>query len=281
VEFLKKLGVKIHYSVVIGRTIEVDELLASGFGAVYIAVGAGLPMFMKIPGENLNGVFSANEFLTRVNLMRAYDFPDVDTPVFNGKNVAVIGGGNVAMDCARTSLRLGAKRVSIIYRRSRSEMPARHEEIVRAEEEGIIFFFLTNPIRYIADERFYVRAMECVRMELGQPDAGGRRSVKPIPDSEQVIDFDTIIVAIGAGANPIIAQTTPDLKTNRWGYYVADEATGLTSKPKVYAGGDIVTGSATVISAMGAGRAAARAIHEQLVGKPKNEKPVEPEQTSK
>jgi len=265
VEFLQRLGVKLHTSMVIGRTVEVDELLKSGFEAVYLAVGAGLPMFMKIPGENLNGVFSANEFLTRVNLMKAYDFPDVDTPVWVGKNVAVIGGGNVAMDCARTALRLGAKRVSVIYRRSRSEMPARHEEIVRAEEEGIIFFFLTNPIRYLSDDKFWVRGMECVRMELGQPDPSGRRSVKPIPDSEQIIDFDTIIVAIGAGANPIIASTTPDLKTNRWGYYIADEESGLTSKPRVYAGGDIVTGSATVISAMGAGRRSARAIHRMLM----------------
>jgi len=266
VEFLKHLGVKIYMSVVVGRTMGVDELLNSGFEAVYLAVGAGLPMFMKLSGENLNGVFSANEFLTRVNLMKAYAFPEVDTPVYVGKNVAVLGGGNVAMDCARTALRLGAKRVTVVYRRSRNEMPARQEEIVRAEEEGIIFFFLTNPLRYLSDEKSWVRAMECVRMELGTPDASGRRRVTPIPDSEQIIDFDTIIVAIGAGANPIVAATTPGLKVNRWGYFIADPEIGLTSKPRVYAGGDIVTGSATVISAMGAGRRSAQAIHKMLTG---------------
>ena len=268
VEYVRSLGVKIYTDFIVGQTFSVDELLANGFQAVYLALGAGLPMFMQLQGENLNGIYSANEFLTRVNLMRAWEFPQADTPVYVGKNVAVIGGGNVAMDCARTALRLGAKRVTVVYRRSRSEMPARHEEIIRAEEEGIIFYYLTNPIRYLADDKHWVRAMECLRMELTQPDASGRRSVVPIEGSEQTIDFDSVIVAIGTRANPIVALTTPDLKVNKWGYYIVDEATGQTSKPGVFAGGDIVTGSATVISAMGAGRKAARAIHRMLTGDP-------------
>ncbi len=264
VDFVQSLGVKIYTNFIVGRTMAVDELLDNCFDAVYIAVGAGLPMFMNIPGENLNGVYSANEFLTRANLMKAYRFPDSDTPIYVGRNVAVIGGGNVAMDCARTALRLGARRVTVVYRRSRMEMPARHEEIIRAEEEGIIFNFLTQPLSYIPDDKHWVRAMKCVRMELLQTDESGRRAVAPIEGSEQVVDFDTVIVAIGAKANPVVAATTPDLQVNRWGYYVVDEETGLTSKPRVYAGGDIVTGSATVISAMGAGRRAAQAIHEML-----------------
>jgi len=266
VDYVRSLGVKIYTDFIVGQTFTVDELLANGFQAVYLALGAGLPMFMQLQGENLNGIYSANEFLTRVNLMRAWEFPSADTPVYVGKNVAVIGGGNVAMDCARTALRLGAKRVTVVYRRSRAEMPARHEEIIRAEEEGIIFYYLTNPIRYLADDKHWVRAMECLRMELTQPDASGRRSVVPIEGSEQTIDFDSVIVAIGTRANPIVALTTPDLKVNKWGYYIVDEATGQTSKPGVFAGGDIVTGSATVISAMGAGRKAARAIHRLLTG---------------
>jgi len=266
VDYVRSLGVKYYTFFFVGQTFTVDELLANGFQAVYLALGAGLPMFMQLQGENLNGIYSANEFLTRVNLMRAWEFPSADTPVYVGKNVAVIGGGNVAMDCARTALRLGAKRVTVVYRRSRAEMPARHEEIIRAEEEGIIFYYLTNPIRYLADDKHWVRAMECLRMELTQPDASGRRSVVPIEGSEQTIDFDSVIVAIGTRANPIVALTTPDLKVNKWGYYIVDEATGQTSKPGVFAGGDIVTGSATVISAMGAGRKAARAIHRLLTG---------------
>ena len=266
VEYLKKLGVKVVTDFIVGKTMTVDELLESGFDAVYLAVGAGLPMFMNLPGENLNGIYSANEFLTRVNLMKAYKFPEHDTPVYVGKNVAVIGGGNVAMDCARTALRLGARRVTVVYRRSRREMPARHDEIIRAEEEGIIFFFLTQPIRYIGDDKHWVKAMECVRMELKDMDASGRRAVVPIEGSEQIIEFDTVIVAIGSRANPIVSQTTPDLELNKRGYYVIDPKTGQTSKPRVFAGGDIVTGSATVISAMGAGRVAARAIHKMLTG---------------
>ncbi|MBP7865621.1 MAG: NADPH-dependent glutamate synthase [Acidobacteria bacterium] len=266
VEYLRRLGVKIHVDYIIGKVLEVRELLDMGFEAVFLGVGAGLPMFMNIPGENLNGVYSANEFLTRSNLMQAFRFPDADTPIYVGKNVAVVGGGNVAMDCARTALRLGAKRVTVVYRRSRTELPARHDEIIRAEEEGIIFNFLTNPIRYLANEQSWVRAMECVRMELTEEDASGRRAVIPIEGSEQVWEFDTVIVAIGAGANPIVASTMPDLKVNRRGYYEVNPETMETSKPRVYAGGDIVTGSATVISAMGAGRVAARAIHRQLTG---------------
>jgi glutamate synthase (NADPH/NADH) small chain len=266
VDYVRSLGVKIYTSFIVGQLMTIDELLKNGFDAVYIAVGAGLPMFMGLPGENLNGIYSANEFLTRVNLMRAYEFPDADTPAYVGKNVAVIGGGNVAMDCARTALRMGAKRVTVVYRRSRTEMPARHEEIIRAEEEGIIFFFLTQPIRYLADDKYWVRAMECVRMELLPQDDAGRRNVRPIEDSEQIIEYDTVIVAIGTRANPIVAMTTPDLQVNAKGYYIIDPETGQTSKPGVFAGGDIVTGSATVISAMGAGRRAARAIHRQLTG---------------
>ncbi len=266
VKYLETLGVKFYYDFIVGKAMTVDELFAAGFEAIFLGVGAGLPLFMNIPGENLCGILSANEFLTRVNLMKAYQFPDADTPVYVGKNVAVIGGGNVAMDCARTSLRLGAKRVTIVYRRSRREMPARHDEVIRAEEEGIIFHYLTNPIRYLSNDQNWVRAMECIRMELGAPDASGRRNVTPIEGSEQIIDFDTVIVAIGNGANPIVASTTPDLAVNKKGYYVADPETGLTSKLMVYAGGDIVTGSATVISAMGAGRRAARDIHQVFTG---------------
>ena len=266
VEYLKSLGVKIFTDMIIGKIFTVDELFERGFEAVYLGVGAGLPVFMGIPGENLNGVLSANEFLTRVNLMKGYEFPDADTPVYVGNQVAVIGGGNVAMDCARTSLRLGAKRVTVLYRRSRREMPARLDEVIRAEEEGIIFHYLTNPIRYLANEQNWVKGIECIRMELTEPDASGRRNVVPIDGSEQILDFDTVLVAVGAGANPVLSSTTPDLKLNSKGYYIADPVTGLTSKPRVYAGGDIVTGSATVISAMGAGRCSAQAIHKMLMG---------------
>ncbi len=266
VEYLKSLGVKIFTDMIIGKIFTVDELFERGFEAVYLGVGAGLPVFMGIPGENLNGILSANEFLTRVNLMKGYEFPDADTPVYVGNQVAVIGGGNVAMDCARTSLRLGAKQVTVLYRRSRREMPARLDEVIRAEEEGIIFHYLTNPIRYLANEQNWVKGIECIRMELTEPDNSGRRNVVPIAGSEQILDFDTVLVAVGAGANPVLSSTTPDLKLNSKGYYIADPATGLTSKPRVYAGGDIVTGSATVISAMGAGRCSAQAIHKMLMG---------------
>ncbi|MCU0581076.1 MAG: FAD-dependent oxidoreductase, partial [Syntrophales bacterium] len=266
VEYLKSLGVKIFTDMIIGKIFTVDELFERGFEAVYLGVGAGLPVFMGIPGENLNGILSANEFLTRVNLMKGYEFPDADTPVYVGNQVAVIGGGNVAMDCARTSLRLGAKQVTVLYRRSRREMPARLDEVIRAEEEGIIFHYLTNPIRYLANEQNWVKGIECIRMELTEPDNSGRRNVVPIAGSEQILDFDTVLVAVGAGANPVLSSTTPDLKLNSKGYYIADPVTGLTSKPRVYAGGDIVTGSATVISAMGAGRCSAQAIHKMLMG---------------
>lgn len=267
VDYLKRLGVKIETDVVVGKTVTVDELLGEeGYHAVFLGVGAGLPVFMNIPGENLCGIYSANEYLTRSNLMKAYLFPEYDTPIAVGKNVVVLGAGNVAMDAARTALRLGAETVRIVYRRSRQEMPARAEEIHHAEEEGIIFELLTNPVRFIGDERGWVKAMECVRMELGEPDASGRRRPIPIPGSEFILETDMAIVAIGTMANPLIPSTTPGLETNRWGYIVTDD-TGRTSKEGVWAGGDIVTGAATVILAMGAGRKAAKAIHEYLMSK--------------
>jgi glutamate synthase (NADPH/NADH) small chain len=267
VNYLKRLGVRIETDVVVGKTVTVDELLEEeGYHAVFLGVGAGLPVFMNIPGENLCGIYSANEYLTRSNLMKAYLFPEYDTPIAVGKNVVVLGAGNVAMDAARTALRLGAETVRIVYRRSRQEMPARAEEIHHAEEEGIIFELLTNPVRFIGDERGWVKAMECVRMELGEPDSSGRRRPIPIPGSEFILETDMAIVAIGTMANPLIPSTTPGLETNRWGYIVTDE-TGRTSKEGVWAGGDIVTGAATVILAMGAGRKAAKAIHEYLMSK--------------
>ncbi|MGQ9655841.1 MAG: NADPH-dependent glutamate synthase, partial [Thermodesulfobacteriota bacterium] len=262
--YLKSLGVRIETDVVVGKTVTVDELLQEeGFHAVFLGLGAGLPVFMGIPGENLCGIYSANEYLTRSNLMKAYLFPDYDTPIAVGKNVVVLGAGNVAMDSARTALRLGADTVRIVYRRSRQEMPARAEEIHHAEEEGIIFELLTNPVRFLGDDRGWVRAMECVRMELGEPDASGRRRPVPIQGSEFIVETDMVIVAIGTSANPLVPSTTPGLETNRWGYIVADD-TGRTRKERVWAGGDIVTGSATVILAMGAGRKAASAIHRFL-----------------
>jgi glutamate synthase (NADPH/NADH) small chain len=236
-----------------------------GFAAVFIGVGAGLPMFLSLPGEELNGVYSANEYLTRSNLMKAYLFPEKDTPIARGKNVCVIGGGNVAMDAARTAVRLGAENVKIVYRRSRAELPARAEEIHHAEEEGIDFLFLTNPKRYIGDEQGKVRAMICDRMELGEPDASGRRRPVMIPDSEFELETDCVIVAAGALANPLLTKNTPGLDLNKWDYIVADES-GQTSRSNVWAGGDIVTGSATVILAMGAGRVAAQDIHQKLSG---------------
>ncbi len=264
VDYLEKLGVKIETNAVIGRIATIDDLFAEGHDAVYIAVGAGAPVFMNIPGENLSGIYSANEYLTRSNLMKAYLFPDYDTPIVRGKNVAVIGGGNVAMDSVRTALRLGAQNAYIIYRRTDVEMPARKEEVHHAREEGVQFRLLTNPVAYIGDEKGWVTGMKCIRMELGEPDASGRRSPVPIKDSEFVIDVDTVVVAVGTMANPIVPATTPGLETNRRGYIVTKGESGETTRQGVYAGGDIVTGSATVILAMGAGKQAARAIHEYL-----------------
>ncbi len=265
---VEKLGVKIETNTVVGRAISLDELMEEeGFSAVFVGSGAGLPNFQKIPGENLNGVYSANEFLTRINLMKAYSFPNADTPVRVGKNVAVIGGGNVAMDAARCAKRLGAENVYIVYRRSEVEMPARIEEVHHAKEEGIIFKILCNPTRINGNENGNVVSMECVEMELGEPDASGRRRPVAKAGSEFVLDVETVVVAIGNSPNPLIKDTTPGLATQKWGGIVADEETGATSKPGVYAGGDAVTGAATVILAMGAGKKAAAAIHEQLKNK--------------
>jgi len=264
VEYLVKLGVDIKLNYIIGKTITVDELLnEEGFSAVFIGVGAGLPMFLNIPGEDLGGVYSANEYLTRCNLMKAYRFPEYDTPIAKGKNVCVIGGGNVAMDSARSALRLGADSVKIVYRRSRSELPARAEEVHHAEEEGIEFLFLTNPKEYLGDSQGRVRAMICDRMELGEPDASGRRRPVKIPNSDFEIETDCVIVAAGSLANPLLTANTGGMELNKWGYIVSDEA-GRTTKPRVWAGGDIVTGSATVILAMGAGRLAANDMHSFL-----------------
>jgi glutamate synthase (NADPH/NADH) small chain len=269
VESLRKLGVDFQTNAVIGLTDTVDELLNNGYDAAFIAVGAGLPYFMNIPGENLIGVYSSNEFLTRVNLMKAYKFPDYDTPVYNcrDKNIVVFGGGNTAMDAVRTSKRLGAKNASIIYRRSEVEMPARIEEVHHAKEEGIEFVILTAPLEFIGDENGWLKAVKLQKMELGEPDASGRRRPVPIPGSEYIMDIDMAIVAIGNGSNPIIQKTTPDLAYNKRGNIVAEESTMKTSKKGVFAGGDIVTGGATVILAMGAGRTAAAAIDGYLKDK--------------
>jgi glutamate synthase (NADPH/NADH) small chain len=261
--YLERLGVKILVNQVIGRVDTVDELLEE-YDAVFLGVGAGLPVFLNIPGENLIGIYSANEYLTRANLMKAYAFPEYDTPLVKGKNVATFGAGNVAMDSARTALRMGADRSIIIYRRSRTEMPARGAEIHHAEEEGIEFMLLTAPLQFMADDQGRVRAVECLQMELGEPDASGRRRPVPIPGSEFIVDIDLAVISIGAGANPLLTRTTPGLSLNKWGYIVADPKTGKTMKPRVWAGGDIVTGSATVILAMGAGRLASNSIHDFL-----------------
>lgn len=263
-DYIGKLGADIKVSYVIGKAKTVDRLLQEGYDAVFIGTGAGLPYFLNIPGENLNGVYSANEFLTRVNLMKAYLFPEYNTPIRLGRKIAVIGGGNVAMDSARTSLRLGAEKVYLVYRRSREEMPAREEEIENAFEEGIEPRLLTNPIRILGDDKGWVKGLECVRMELTEPDDSGRRRPVPIADSEHVIDVDMVVVAIGQGPNPLLTSTTPDLELTKWGNIVADEETGRTSKKGVFAGGDIVTGAATVILAMGAGKKAARSIDQYL-----------------
>ena len=266
VAYVASLGVKIQLDSVVGKIVTLDELLRDGFHAIFLGTGAGAPIFMNIPGENLNGIYSANEFLTRVNLMKAYLFPEYDTPVAVGRRVAVIGGGNVAMDSARCALRLGADEVYIVYRRSEVEMPARREEIENAKEEGIQFKLLTNPKRYIGNESGWVVGMECNEIRLGEPDESGRRRPIVKEGSEFILDVDMVIAALGTRPNPLIAQTTPDLKTTKRGTVIADEATGRTTKDKVWAGGDIVTGAATVISAMGAGRRAARDINEYLTG---------------
>ncbi len=264
VNYVASLGVEIVLDSVIGKIDTVDELLSNGYDAIFLGTGAGLPMFMNLPGENLNGISSANEFLTRVNLMKAYDFPGYDTPVQPARNVAVIGGGNVAMDAARCALRLGAHNVSIIYRRSEAEMPARREEVENAHEEGVNFKLLTNPKQFVGNDQNWVTAMECYQMELGEPDESGRRRPIVIPGSEFIMDVDMVIVALGTRPNPLIAQTTQGLETTRWGTVVADETTGKTIKDRVWAGGDIVTGAATVISAMGAGKRAAADIDQFL-----------------
>ena len=261
---VRKLGVKIETDVVVGRTVTVDSLLdKEGFSAVFIGSGAGLPRFMNIPGENLNGVFSANEFLTRNNLMKAYRH-DYLTPVYTGRKVVVVGGGNVAMDAARTALRLGAE-TTIVYRRTENELPARREEVHHAKEEGIEFRMLTNPVEILGDEKGWVRGIRCIRMELGEPDESGRRSPVPVPGSEFEIETDSVIMALGTSPNPLIARTTSGLETNRRGCIVADD-NGVTSRPGVFAGGDAVTGAATVILAMGAGRKAAAAIDSYIRG---------------
>lgn len=264
IKALKDLGVKIVVNAVIGRTFTIKELMEEeGFDAVYVGTGAGLPYFMQIDGENLNGVYSANEFLTRVNLMKAYQFPKVATPVYAGKKAAIVGAGNVAMDAARTAKRLGAEHVYIVYRRGEDEMPARKEEIHHAKEEGIELRLLNNPVRILGDEKGWVNGLECIKMELGEPDASGRRSPVEVKGSEYVLDVDMVVMAIGQGPNPLIKQTTPELEVNKRGNIVANEV-GATSIPGVFAGGDIVTGAATVISAMGAGKRAAAAIDEYL-----------------
>ena len=266
IDNVRKLGVKIECNVVIGKSVTIDQLMEEeGFEAVFIGSGAGLPKFMGIPGENAVGVFSANEFLTRNNLMKAF-LDDYDTPIFRGTKVAVVGGGNVAMDAARTALRLGAT-TYIVYRRSEAELPARVEEVHHAKEEGIIFHLLTNPTEILEDEKGWVKGMKCVRMELGEPDASGRRRPVVIPDSEFTLDVDTVIMALGTSPNPLISSTTEGLEINKWKCIVAEETNGQTSKNGVFAGGDAVTGAATVILAMEAGKAGAKGIHEYLSNK--------------
>ncbi len=267
IDAVREEGVTILTNMIVGKTITIDEVIEEGFEAVFVGSGAGLPAFMKIPGENLNGVYSANEFLTRINLMKAYLFPDCDTPVKVGNAVAVVGGGNVAMDAARSAKRLGAEKVYIIYRRSEAEMPARAEEVHHAREEGIIMKLLTNPTQILGDEKGWVNGIECVDMVLGEPDASGRRRPTAKKDSEHVVPVDTVIMSIGTSPNPLIRTTTPGLQVEKWGGIVVNEETGETSKDGVYAGGDAVTGAATVILAMGAGKKAAAAIHEKIQAK--------------
>lgn len=268
IDGLSKMGVVFKTDSVVGRTVTVDELMnEEGFDAVFIGVGAGLPWFLKIPGENLIGVYSANEFLTRVNLMKAYNFPEYDSPILDckGKNVAVFGGGNTAMDSVRTALRLGARNAYIVYRRSDKEMPARVEEVKHAKEEGVQFMMLTNPVKFEGDENGWLKSMTCLKMELGEPDDSGRRRPVPVEGSDFKVDLDIAVVAIGNGSNPLINQTTPEIEVNKWGNIIADNETMATSKKGVFAGGDIVTGGATVILAMGAGRVAARSIHNYVM----------------
>lgn len=266
IDGLKALGVDVQTNMVIGRVLSIDELLEQGYEAVFIGSGAGLPRFMNIPGENLKGVYSANEFLTRVNLMKAYQ-PGSDTPIEHAKRVAVVGGGNVAMDAARCAKRLGAEEVFIVYRRSEKELPARAEEVEHAKEEGIVFHLLNNPTQILGDENGNVKGMECIRMELGEPDASGRRRPVEVPGSEFTLDVDCVIMAIGTSPNPLIKSTTQGLETQKWGGIIVNEETGLTSREGVYAGGDAVTGAATVILAMGAGKTAATAIDQYIQSK--------------
>ena len=263
VEGLREMGVEIKNNMVIGKVDTLDELFEQGYEAVFVGSGAGLPVFMHIPGENLNGVYSANEYLTRINLMKAYKFPEYDTPMIKYKNVAIIGGGNVAMDAARCAKRMGAENVYIVYRRGEEEMPARLEEVHHAKEEGIEFHLLTAPLEIIGDEKGWVKGMKNIKMELGEPDESGRRRPVQIPGSEYIMDVDAVVVSVGTTPNPLIKSTTPDLETNRKGCIVADEH-GASSKKGVYAGGDAVTGAATVILAMGAGKEAAAAIDKYL-----------------
>ncbi len=265
VNYLEKLGVKVACNCVVGRIDTVDELLKE-YDAVFLGLGAGLPQFLNVPGENFCGIYSANEYLTRSNLMKAYLFPKYDTPIARGKNVTVFGAGNVAMDSARTALRLGAETVRIVYRRSRDEMPARIEEVHHAEQEGVQFYLLTAPTKFLGDDNGWITGVECLRMELGEPDESGRRRPVPVQGSEFRLECDMAVVAIGAGPNPLLPTQTPGLELNKRGYIVADLETGKTTKPRVWAGGDIVTGSATVILAMGAGRKAANSIHQYLTG---------------
>jgi glutamate synthase (NADPH/NADH) small chain len=263
IDKLKRLGVKFQMNTIIGKTLTIDDLFQDGFKAVFIGSGAGLPRFMRIDGENLNGVYSANEYLTRVNLMKAYDFPNSHTPVKLGEKIAVVGGGNVAMDAARSALRLGAREVHIIYRRSMEELPARSEEVHHAREEGVIFDVLTNPKEIIGEDG-WVKGLKCVKMELGEMDASGRKRPREIEGSEFIMDFDLVIMAIGTSPNPLIKASTPELETNDRGGILVDQETYATSMDRVYAGGDVVTGSATVIMAMGAGKRAAQAIDKRL-----------------
>ena len=263
IETLKMLGITIEYNMIIGKVLSIDDLKSMGFKAIFIGIGAGSPRFLGIPGENLRGIVSANEYLTRTNLMKAYDFPRFKTPIVKGKNIVVIGGGNTAMDSARTALRLGANTVTIVYRRAMEQLPARLEEVHHGEEEGIIFKLLTNPIRFIGDEEGKVKEMEVIQMKLGEPDESGRARPIPIENSEFIIKTDLVIIGIGNNSNPLLTSTYPALELNKWGYIVTDEI-GKTNVEGIYAGGDIVTGAATVISAMGAGRKAAKAMNQYL-----------------
>ncbi len=269
IDYIRKLGVEIKYNMVVGKVYTIDDLLdKKGFSAVYIATGAGYPSFMGIPGENLNFIYSSNEFLTRINLMKAYNFPEYDTPIKIGRKVAVIGGGNTAMDAARCALRLGPEKVYLVYRRSREEMPARIEEIHRAEEEEVEFHLLTLPVKFLGDDKLNVKAMRCQRMKLGEPDSSGRRRPLPVAGSEFEMEIDSVVVAIGTQANPLVPTTTRNLALNKWGYIIIDEE-GKTSRPEIFAGGDITSGSSTVIAAMGAARIAARSIHQYFKKLPK------------